>query len=81
MPEQLFLHGVFTIHVRAVELLGSRWNAEYEIRQLDKPVQRWKTVSGNEGFVDASEAVEQAHREAVADIDAGAGIPKPRTFP
>lgn len=38
MPEQLFLHGLFTIHVRAVELMGSRWNAEYEIRQLEKRV-------------------------------------------
>ncbi len=38
MPEQVFLYGVYAIHVRPVELQGSRWDAEYEIRHNDKAV-------------------------------------------
>lgn len=81
MPEQLFLYGVFTIHVRPVQLMGSRWDAEYEIRHLDKPVQHWQTVGGNDGFAESGDAIETAHKKAVADIEAGAGVPKPKTFP
>ncbi|TDN68279.1 hypothetical protein [Paraburkholderia sp. BL10I2N1] len=81
MAEQLFLYGVYAIHVRPLELQGARWDAEYEIRHRDKPVQTWTTVGGDDGYGDATEAVESAHRQAVADIDHGAGIPKPRAFP
>jgi hypothetical protein len=81
MAEQLFLYGVYAIHVRPLELQGARWDAEYEIRHRDKPVKPWTTVGGDNGYGDATEAVESAHRQAVADIDHGAGIPKPRPFP
>jgi hypothetical protein len=81
MPEQLFLYGVYAIHVRPIELQGAHWDAEYEIRHHDKPVQTWTTVGGDGGLVNAAEAVELAHKQAVADIEAGAGIPKPRSFP
>jgi hypothetical protein len=81
MAEQLFLYGVYAIHVRPLELQGARWDAEYEIRHRDKPVQPWTTVGGDDGYGDATEAVESAHRQAIADIDHGAGIPKPRAFP
>jgi hypothetical protein len=81
MPDQVFLYGVFSIHVRPIELQGPRWDAEYEIRQLDKAVQSWRTVGGDDGLATAAQAVELAHVRAVADIDAGAGIPKPRAFP
>ncbi len=81
MAEQLFLYGVYAIHVRPLELQGARWDAEYEIRHRDKPVQPWTTVGGDAGFGEPGEAVESAHRQAVADIDHGAGIPKPRSFP
>jgi hypothetical protein len=81
MAEQLFLYGVYAIHVRPLELQGARWDAEYEIRHRDKAVQTWTTVGGDDGYGDQTEAVESAHRQAVADIDHGAGIPKPRTFP
>ncbi len=81
MAEQLFLYGVYAIHVRPLALQGARWDAEYEITHRDKAVQHWTTVGGNAGFDDAPLAVEAAHRQAVADIEHGAGIPKPRTFP
>ncbi|MGF6753062.1 hypothetical protein [Paraburkholderia sp. GAS334] len=81
MAEQLFLYGVYAIHVRPLELQGARWDAEYEIRHRDKPVQVWTTVGGDAGFDELAEAVESAHRQAVADIEHGAGIPKPRSFP
>ncbi|HEY3598160.1 MAG TPA: hypothetical protein VGL08_11710 [Paraburkholderia sp.] len=81
MTEPLFLYGVYSIHVRSLELQGTRWDAEYEIRQRDHPVQRWTTIGGNAGYATEAEAIESAHREAVADIDRGAGIPKPRAFP
>ena len=81
MPEQVFLYGVYAIHVRPVELQGSRWDAEYEIRHHDKAVQPWTTVGGDDGLADRAEAVELAHQRAVSDIEAGAGIPKPRAFP
>jgi hypothetical protein len=81
MPEQIFLYGVYAIHVRPVELQGARWDAEYEIRHNDKAVQTWTTVGGDTGLTDKKEAVELAHQRGVADIDAGAGIPKPPTFP
>ncbi|WP_250508455.1 hypothetical protein [Caballeronia sp. GACF4] len=80
MPEQVFLYGVYAIHVKPLELQGARWDAEYEIRHNDKPVQAWSTVGGD-GLADSAAAVELAHQRAVADIEAGAGIPKPRTFP
>jgi hypothetical protein len=81
MPEQLFLYGVYAIHVRPLELQGARWDAEYEIRHHDKAVKTWTTVGGDGGLTNAAEAVDLAHKQAVADIEAGAGIPKPRAFP
>lgn len=81
MPEPLFLYGVYTIHVRPIELQGARWDAEYEIRQGDHAVQAWTTVGGDTGYTSDAEAVDAAHRQAVADIEHGAGIPKPRSFP
>jgi hypothetical protein len=81
MPEQVFLYGVYSIHVRPVELQGERWDAEYEIRHNDKAVQVWTTVGGDNGLPHKAQAVELAHARAVADIEAGAGIPKPRAFP
>ena len=39
MAEQHFPYGVYSIHVRPLELQGARWDAEYEIRQLDRAVQ------------------------------------------
>ncbi|HMC46197.1 hypothetical protein [Burkholderia sp. S171] len=81
MPEQLFLYGVYSIHVRPIELQGTRWDAEYEIRHLDKAVQPWKTIGGDNGLSSPTDAIGAAHVQAVADIEAGAGIPKPKTFP
>ncbi|MGN6648441.1 hypothetical protein [Trinickia sp.] len=81
MAEEQFTYGVYSIHVRPIELEGSRWDAEYEIRQQDKPVQRWLTVGGDAGYASAARAIESAHHQAVADIERGAGVPKPRAFP
>lgn len=81
MAEQLFLYGVYSIHVRPIELQGTRWDAEYEIRHLDKAVQSWKTVGGDNGLSSPKDAIDAAYVQAVADIEAGAGIPKPKTFP
>lgn len=81
MAEQLFLFGVFAIHVRPLELQGSRWDAEYQITHRDRPVQPWTTIGGNRGFDAADQAIDAAHRQAVADIEHGAGIPKPHVFP
>lgn len=81
MAEEAFIYGVYSIHVRTLELEGSRWDAEYEIRQHDKPVQRWMTVGGDAGYASAAHAIESAHHQAVADIERGAGVPKPRAFP
>ena len=81
MAEERFVYGVYSIHVRTIELEGSRWDAEYEIRQHDKPVQRWTTVGGDAGYADAADAIDSAHRRAVSDIEHGAGVPKPRAFP
>jgi hypothetical protein len=81
MPEQLFLYGVYSIHVRPLELQGARWDAEYEIRHHDKAVQPWKTIGGDSGLPSPTDAIDAAHVQAVADIEAGAGIPKPKTFP
>ena len=39
MAEQHFPYGVYSIHVRPLELQGARWDAEYEIRHHDKAVQ------------------------------------------
>ena len=39
MTEPLFLYGVYAIHVRPLELQGARWDAEYEIRHRDHPVE------------------------------------------
>jgi hypothetical protein len=44
MAEQLFLYGVYSIHVRPLELNGARWDAEYEIRHREKAVKSWTTV-------------------------------------
>ncbi|KIG02452.1 MULTISPECIES: hypothetical protein [Caballeronia] len=81
MAEQVFLYGVYSIHVRPIELQGARWDAEYEIRHLDHAVKAWTTVGGDDGLTSAAEAVDLARGRAVADIEAGAGIPKPRAFP
>jgi hypothetical protein len=81
MAEPLFLYGVYSIHVRPLALQGTRWDAEYEIRHNEHAVQRWTTVGGDAGYATEAEAVESARRQAVADIDHGAGIPKPRAFP
>jgi hypothetical protein len=81
MAEQLFLYGVYSIHVRPLELHGARWDAEYEIRDRERAVQVWTTVGGDAGYANETEAIEAAHEQAIADIERGAGIPKPRTFP
>lgn len=81
MAEEQFVYGVYSIHVRPIELEGSRWDAEYEIRHQDKPVQRWTTIGGDAGYGNPGEAIEHAHRRAVADLENGAGVPKPRAFP
>jgi len=44
-------------------------------------VQSWKTVGGDNGLSSPKDAIDAAHVQAVADIEAGAGIPKPKTFP
>ena len=81
MSEQIFLYGIYAIHVRPIELQGTHWDAEYEIRHHDKPVQHWKTIGGDAGLATPKDAVDLAHKQAIADIEAGAGIPKPKTFP
>jgi hypothetical protein len=81
MAEQLFLYGVYSIHVRPLGLQGARWDAEYEIRHLERAVQAWATVGGDAGYASETEAIEAAHQQAITDIEHGAGIPKPRTFP
>jgi hypothetical protein len=81
MAEQHFPYGVYSIHVRPLELQGARWDAEYEIRQLTHAVQVWTTVGGDAGFASETEAIDAARQQAVADVEHGAGIPKPRTFP
>ncbi|HEV3105540.1 MAG TPA: hypothetical protein VGZ01_07620 [Trinickia sp.] len=81
MTEALFLYGVYSIHVRPIELQGSHWDAEYEIRHQEKPVQTWTTVGGDSGYATQSEAIEAAHKQAVTDLENGAGVPKPRAFP
>lgn len=81
MAEQLFLYGVYAIHVHPLELQGERWDAEYQITHRDQPVQRWVTLGGNAGFEAPTEAIEAAHRQAIVDIERGAGIPKPHAFP
>lgn len=81
MVEQLYLYGVYSIHVRAIELEGARWDAEYEIRHQDKPVQKWTTVGGDSGYGTEDEAIDAAHKRAVTDIEHGAGVPKPKAFP
>ncbi|QGZ60381.1 hypothetical protein [Paraburkholderia acidisoli] len=81
MAEQLFLHGVYAIHVHPLELQGARWDAEYQITHRDTAVQPWVTIGGNAGFDAPAQAVEAARRQAIADIEHGAGIPKPHGFP
>ncbi|HEV3422771.1 MAG TPA: hypothetical protein VG105_03105 [Paraburkholderia sp.] len=81
MAEQLFLYGVYAIHVRPLELQGARWDAEYEIRHRDTAVQVWTTIGGDAGYASETEAIEAAHNHAIADIEHGAGIPKPHAFP
>jgi len=84
MAEQLFLYGVYSIHVRPIEMNGARWDAEYEIRHREKAVKSWTTIGGGGGeggYGDEAEAVAAAHQQAVDDIEHGAGIPKPRAFP
>lgn len=81
MSEQLYLYGVYSIHVRPIELADARWDAEYEIRHQDRPVQTWKTIGGDAGYATEAEAIDAAHHEAVTDIENGAGVPKPTAFP
>jgi len=81
MVEQLYLYGVYSIHVRPIELEGARWDAEYEIRHQDKPVHKWTTVGGDDGYASEDEAIDAAHKQAVIDIEHGAGVPKPKAFP
>jgi hypothetical protein len=81
MVEQLHLYGVYSISVRSIPLEGARWDAEYEIRHQDKTVQPWTTVGGDDGYADEAHALEVAREKAVADIEHGAGVPKPRAFP
>jgi hypothetical protein len=81
MTEELYLYGVYSIHVRPIELQGSRWDAEYEIRHQDKSVQSWKTVGGDSGYPTRDEALEAAHKQAVSDLESGVGVPKPKSFP
>ncbi|WP_206954952.1 hypothetical protein [Trinickia acidisoli] len=81
MAEEHFLYGVYSIYVRPIELEGTRWEAEYEIRHQEKPVQRWTTIGGDTGYASVADAIESAHRQAVADIEHGAGVPKPKAFP
>jgi hypothetical protein len=81
MAEQLFLHGVYAIHVHPLELQGARWDAEYQITHRDKAVQPWVTIGGSAGYDAPSLAVDAARRQAIADIEHGAGIPKPHAFP
>ncbi|CAN7526870.1 hypothetical protein LJR230_003606 [Trinickia sp. LjRoot230] len=81
MAEQLYLYGVYSIHVRPLELQDARWDAEYEIRHQDNPVQRWTTIGGDGGYESEAQALDAAHRQAVADIEDGAGVPKPKAFP
>jgi hypothetical protein len=81
MNEQLFLYGVYTIHVRPIELANVRWNAEYEIRESEKPVRKWTTVGGDEGFARVADAIDAAHRAAIAVIEHGDALPKPKAFP
>jgi hypothetical protein len=81
MAEQLYLYGVYSIHVHPIALEGARWDAEYEIRHQDKPVNTWTTVGGDSGYSNEADAIEAAHRQAVTDIEHGAGVPKPKAFP
>lgn len=81
MAEENYVYGVYSIHVRPIELEGSRWDAEYEIRQHDKPVQRWMTVGGDAGYASVNDAIESARLQAESDIEHGAGVRKPRAFP
>ena len=81
MAEELFLYGVYSIHVRPIELSGPRWDADYEIRHREKAVKAWTTVGGDNGYGDAAQAIAAAHQQAVEDIEHGAGIPKLRAFP
>ena len=81
MAEQLHLYGVYSINVRSIPLEGARWDAEYEIRYQDKMVQPWTTVGGDSGYEDEAQALEAAREKAIADIEHGAGVPKPRAFP
>lgn len=81
MAEQLFVHGVYEIHVRPIELQGSRWDAEYEIHEAGKTVRRWTTIGGDAGLDDAQTAIDAARRDAIAAIEHGDVMPKPRAFP
>jgi hypothetical protein len=44
-------------------------------------VQAWTTTGGDTGHANQADAIDAAHRQAIADIEAGAAIPKPRAFP
>jgi hypothetical protein len=81
MIEQLYLYGVYSIKVRSIALADSHWDAEYEIRHQEKPVQTWRTVGGDSGYENEADAIDAAHKQAVADIEHGAGVPKPKAFP
>jgi len=68
MSEQLFLYGVYAIHVHPLELQGARWDAEYQITHRDKAVQPWVTVGGNAGYDAPTQAVDAARRQAIAAL-------------
>ncbi len=82
MAEQLFLYGVYSIHVRPISNstahAGTR-NTKSGIAR--KPSSRGPPIGGDSGYGDEAEAVAAAHQQAVDDIEHGAGIPKPRAFP
>ena len=81
MADQLFLYGVYAIRVHPLELQGARWDAEYQITHRDNPVQPWITIGALKPALPPTEAVDAARRQAIADIEHGAGIPKPHAFP
>ncbi|MDX6584314.1 MAG: hypothetical protein QOI10_3498, partial [Solirubrobacterales bacterium] len=41
----------------------------------------WTTVGGDEGFARVADAIDAAHRAAIAVIEHGDALPKPKAFP
>ena len=81
MSEQLFLYGVYCDPRAPTRTAGRALG-----RRIRNPSSRqgradWTTVGGDDGLSNAADAIDRRTQQAVADIDAGAGIPKPRTFP